>query len=78
MPINKLVDRPVYNEGDKVIAKLGEAEYRGVIRGVGIQGAIDLWVIEVAAEDRDLLPEKYPYSNIMVPHPLIRPLDTGK
>lgn len=78
MSVNRLVDRRIYREGDKVIATLGQVEFRGTIRGVGTRGAIlEIWIIDVCDEDRDLLPKQYPYSCILVPHTHVRPLDEG-
>lgn len=73
MQDNPLIDREVYDEGDEVVAILGQAEFRGKIRGVGTRGAVlEIWIVEVDEEDRPLLPKQYPYTSILVPHPQLR------
>lgn len=73
MSKNPLIDRDVYDADDEVVATLGLVEFRGLIKGVGTRGSIvELWIVEVCDEDRGLLPEKYPYPCIMVPHTQLR------
>ena len=73
MSDNPLIDRAVYSEGDAVVATLGQAEFRGRIRGVGTKGnVLELWIVEVDDEDRQLLPQQYPYTSILVPHTQLR------
>ena len=73
MSKNPLIDREIYDEGDEVVATLGQAEFRGKIRGVGTRGSVlEVWIVEVDEEDRQLLPQQYPYTSIMVPHPQLR------
>ena len=73
MSTNPLIDREIYNEGDEVVATLGQAEFNGRIRGVGTRGSVlEVWIVEVDEEDRQLLPQQYPYTSIMVPHTQLR------
>lgn len=73
--VNKLIDRKSFDEEQLVMAELGGLKFRGYIRGVGMQGIIDLWIVEVHPDDRHLLPKKYPYSCILAPHPLVEPIN---
>ena len=76
MPLNRLTDRKIYENGDEVTVTLGEVDYRGYVRGIGMQGIIDLWIVEIHPEDQQKLPQQYPYPCVVVPHPLVAPIDS--